>query len=258
MRPSASLTITCFGIFPLQSPTWIVDPLDGTVNFTHLFPLVCVSIGFTYKKLPLIGAIYAPLLSGLDPHFSGGTLWSAAQGRGAYQSNPHPEQPETSSLRWLEAHAPALPGSSTIPSPPPEGLAAPLRLPLAPLRPLSASAPSGLLFASEWGKDRRDTPGSNLSRKVTAFWNLACVRGGRGGKGGQAHGIRSLGSAALDLAWCAAGSVDVFLEGGCWEWVSGPKRQDATTSLLNANIGCAHSLSIRPRPSLVSRTSAQA
>ena len=30
---------------PDAPPTWIVDPLDGTTNYVHDFPLYCVSIG---------------------------------------------------------------------------------------------------------------------------------------------------------------------------------------------------------------------
>ena len=26
-------------------PTWMVDPVDGTTNFVHRFPFVCVAIG---------------------------------------------------------------------------------------------------------------------------------------------------------------------------------------------------------------------
>ena len=32
------------------------------------------------------------------------------------------------------------------------------------------------------------------------------------------HGVRSLGSSTLDLAFVAQGSLDVLWEGGCWEW----------------------------------------
>ncbi|KAN0060497.1 hypothetical protein ACQY0O_007828 [Thecaphora frezii] len=196
--------------------TWIVDPLDGTVNYVHLFPLICVSIGLCIDQQPVVGAIYAPLLGGLDATASRGTLWSSCQGRGAYQSFPTPTDPQTTTLHHLETYA--LSRSAPAAPAPPPGLPRPLRLPLGPLRPLGASAPSGLLIASEWGKDRRDTPTSNLNRKANTFLNLASAVGGRGGKGAQVHGIRSLGSAALDLAYCAAGSVDVFWEGGCWEW----------------------------------------
>ena len=32
------------------------------------------------------------------------------------------------------------------------------------------------------------------------------------------HGMRSLGSATLDLAYIAMGAFDIWWEGGCWEW----------------------------------------
>ncbi|SPO35064.1 related to quinic acid utilisation protein QUTG (inositol-1(or 4)-monophosphatase) [Pseudozyma flocculosa] len=175
-----------------DEPTWIVDPLDGTVNYVHLFPLICISIGLTINKHPVVGAIYAPLLGGFDRH-AHGLRRSPSTGPEAQDDlgdNPRP-----------------------------------LRLPLSPLRLLSETAPSGLLVASEWGKDRRPSPEGNLMRKANTFLNLASSRsgidngqGGRKGGGVQVHGIRSLGSAALDLAYCASGSVDVFWEGGCWEW----------------------------------------
>lgn len=67
-------------------------------------------------------------------------------------------------------------------------------LPLqSPAPPIPLNAPKGCILAIEWGKDRRDTPGGNLERKVNSFWNLAGEVGGRNGKGGMVHGIRSLG-----------------------------------------------------------------
>lgn len=46
--------------------------------------------------------------------------------------------------------------------------------------------------------------------------NLAAELGSRDGKGGMVHGVRSLGSATLDLAYVAMGSFDIWWEGGCW------------------------------------------
>lgn len=45
-----------------DSPTWIVDPIDGTTNFIHGFPFVAVSIGFTIKQVPTVGVVYCPFL----------------------------------------------------------------------------------------------------------------------------------------------------------------------------------------------------
>ena len=33
-----------------DTPTWIIDPLDGTTNFVHKFPFVCVCIGLAIDK----------------------------------------------------------------------------------------------------------------------------------------------------------------------------------------------------------------
>ncbi len=49
-----------------QSPAnpdyrWIVDPLDGTVNFAHGFPMFCVSIALEAAGQVLYGAVYDPM-----------------------------------------------------------------------------------------------------------------------------------------------------------------------------------------------------
>lgn len=157
-----------------DGPTWIVDPLDGTVNFTHGFPMFCVSIALVVNQRPVIGTIYAPML---------GQLFSACKGKGAWLN-------ETTRLPFLG-----------------QGIG-----------PLPKNAPGRCIFGCEWGKDRRDSPGSNLRRKIETFVNMACETKGRGGKGGMVHGVRSLGSATLDLAYVAMGSLDLWWEGGCWEW----------------------------------------
>lgn len=94
------------------------------------------------------------------------------------------------------------------------------RLPLIhnPIPPMPANAPSQCIFSCEWGKDRRDIPDGNMQRKIESFANMAAEIGARGGKGAMVHGMRSLGSATLDLAYTAMGSFDIWWEGGCWEW----------------------------------------
>ncbi|KAN0106101.1 inositol monophosphatase [Hyaloscypha variabilis] len=163
------------------SPTWVVDPLDGTVNYTHLFPMFCVSIAFVLNSQPIIGVIHQPLLD---------TTYSSLVGYGAWQDDAH------------------------------DGGKQRKRLPLvnSPKAILPKEAPKGCIFSCEWGKDRRDKEGGNMWRKVNSFVNMAAEIGGRGGKGGMVHGVRSLGSATLDLAYIAAGSFDIWWEGGCWEW----------------------------------------
>lgn len=55
--------------------TWIIDPIDGTTNFVHGFPMCCVSIGITLKKQTIFGVINAPFI---------GKLFTARKSRGAW------------------------------------------------------------------------------------------------------------------------------------------------------------------------------
>jgi myo-inositol-1(or 4)-monophosphatase len=41
---------------------WIIDPIDGTVNFAHGLPLCCVSIGLEKAGKVILGAVYNPLM----------------------------------------------------------------------------------------------------------------------------------------------------------------------------------------------------
>jgi myo-inositol-1(or 4)-monophosphatase len=42
----------------LEETFWVVDPLDGTANYTKDIPLCCVSIALMHKMEPVIGVIY--------------------------------------------------------------------------------------------------------------------------------------------------------------------------------------------------------
>lgn len=44
-------------------PMWHVDPLDGTTNFVHGFPMFCVSIGLAVGNQPLVGVVHIPSLN---------------------------------------------------------------------------------------------------------------------------------------------------------------------------------------------------
>jgi myo-inositol-1(or 4)-monophosphatase len=54
---------------------WIIDPLDGTVNFTHGLPIFCVSIGLEHDGMLIAGAVYEPNTD---------ELYTAERGGGAY------------------------------------------------------------------------------------------------------------------------------------------------------------------------------
>lgn len=53
---------------------WLIDPLDGTTNYTHQYPMVCISIALIVDKIPIIGVVYNPIFK---------ELYSAVKGRGA-------------------------------------------------------------------------------------------------------------------------------------------------------------------------------
>lgn len=44
---------------------WIIDPIDGTVNFAHRIPICCISIGIEYEGKMVLGAIYNPFIDEL-------------------------------------------------------------------------------------------------------------------------------------------------------------------------------------------------
>ena len=59
---------------PQHPIKWIIDPLDGTINFAHGFPMYNVSIGVEYQGTCVIGVIYDPTRD---------ELFHGQQGRGA-------------------------------------------------------------------------------------------------------------------------------------------------------------------------------
>jgi myo-inositol-1(or 4)-monophosphatase len=42
---------------------WIIDPIDGTVNFANGIPLCCVSIGLEKNGEMILGSVYAPIIN---------------------------------------------------------------------------------------------------------------------------------------------------------------------------------------------------
>ena len=131
---------------------WIVDPLDGTVNFVHGIPQIAVSVALWDGDRPLVGVIYDPLRD---------ECFTAAAGQGAYLNQ----------------------------------------------RPLSVSPVENLdrsVIATGFPYDHGDYA-DEYSLVVGAV--LASV-----------NGIRRFGSAALDLAWVAAGRYEAYWELGLAPW----------------------------------------
>ena len=53
---------------------WIIDPIDGTVNFAHGIPICCVSIALKYKDDLILGSVFNPMMN---------ELFFAERGKGA-------------------------------------------------------------------------------------------------------------------------------------------------------------------------------
>jgi myo-inositol-1(or 4)-monophosphatase len=51
---------------------WVIDPLDGTVNYAHGYPCFCVSIGVEHAGRRTLGVVYEPLRDELFEALRGG------------------------------------------------------------------------------------------------------------------------------------------------------------------------------------------
>ncbi len=158
--------------------SWVVDPLDGTVNFVFGIPQWCVSVAVRDAHGTLAGAIYDPNRDELFAATKGGqaTLRSP---RGAFTlgaagtADPHAADP----------HAPGVGGP---------GAARPWASDLA-----TAMVATGLAYDARV----RAAQGEVLAGLV-----------------GRVRDIRRFGSAALDLAWTAAGRYDAYFERSVKQW----------------------------------------
>ena len=125
---------------------WLVDPLDGTVNFVHGIPLFCVSIALYRGTQPLVGVVHAPVLR---------ETFVAAAGDGARMNGDA-------------------------------------------LRVSDATDLMDAVVATGFPYRRGELENGNLGNFARLFPRV--------------RGVRRMGSAALDLAFCAAGRIDAFWE----------------------------------------------
>jgi myo-inositol-1(or 4)-monophosphatase len=70
---------------------WLVDPLDGTTNYTHAYPFFCVSIGLEFCGEIVLGVVFNPVSKEL--------FW-AEKGQGAWLND---QQIKTSKVNKLSA-----------------------------------------------------------------------------------------------------------------------------------------------------------
>ncbi|KAJ1984072.1 hypothetical protein H4R34_000877 [Dimargaris verticillata] len=154
-----------------KTPTWIVDPIDGTSNFAHGFPFVAISLALAIDEQLVLGVVYNPILD---------QLYTARTGHGAWLN-------ETTRLPLPSARASA------------------------PLPPVSEC-----LVAFEYGSDRSVKV---LNSKLSTLHRLLAPRiGDTAVSGAQVHGVRSLGSGALNMCLVAQGALDAYWEIGSHLW----------------------------------------
>ena len=68
---------------------WILDPLDGTTNFIHQFPIFCISLGLKHQGSLQVGVIDVPVLH---------ETYVASKGKGAYVNGRPMKVSETSHI----------------------------------------------------------------------------------------------------------------------------------------------------------------
>ncbi len=68
---------------------WIVDPLDGTTNFLHQFPMYCASVGLLHRGEPAAAAVVCAATN---------EEWTAWRGGGAFRNGQRIQVSETRDL----------------------------------------------------------------------------------------------------------------------------------------------------------------
>lgn len=132
---------------------WIIDPIDGTTNFAHGFPIFAISIAVIKAGKPIIGIVEIPYLRE--------TFW-AQEGSGAFLNE---KQIEVSATKNIDES----------------------------------------LLATGFPYDRNSERFKMAMRLHEKLYQ-------------PSHGIRRMGSAAIDLCYVAAGRYDGFFEYGLQPW----------------------------------------
>jgi len=136
---------------------WIIDPLDGTTNYSHGLPIYSVSIAIEQEGRVVFGSVSNP---------QSGEMFVARRGGGA-----------------------TLNGR--------------------PIRVSSVASLDSSLMATGFPYDSRQR-----ADRYLGFWRAIMMR---------AHGLRRLGTAAIDMCYVAAGIFDAYYEESLnpWDWAAG-------------------------------------
>lgn len=156
---------------------WYIDPVDGTSNFAHGFPVYNVTMALEHRGTLVAGVVYDPTRK---------EMFAAERGSGAYLNSRR-------------------------------------------LRVSAASRIEDLLVATGFPNARR-----HLSVNVHFFYQFAMM----------SHGVRRAGSAAIDLAYVAAGRLDAFWEFGLspWDLAAGKLLIEEAGGIVTGMKGEAHTM----------------
>ncbi len=78
------------GLSSQSEYNWVIDPLDGTVNFAHGFPMFAISIGVQKNRETIAGIVYDIMKD---------TIFSSELGGGAYENDKKIRVSDNSNLR---------------------------------------------------------------------------------------------------------------------------------------------------------------
>ncbi|KAI1710157.1 inositol monophosphatase family domain-containing protein [Ditylenchus destructor] len=148
-----------------DSPTWIIDPIDGTNNFVHRVPLLAICVGLAVKKKLRAGIIYNPIST---------ELFSAQAGKGATKNG-------------------------------------------FPIRVSKIKALNKAIICTPLGAH----PG-NIAKRGVGILDTVLENRRKSTLAGV-HGQLVLGSAAINMAYLAQGSVDAYVDYGlrAWDYAAG-------------------------------------
>lgn len=136
-----------------DSPTWVIDPVDGTMNLVHGFPHSSISVALLVNKVTELAFVYNPII---------GQLFTARKGQGAFLNGK-------------------------------------------PIHVSKQTKLSKALITFETGTSR------DTEKMRVVFENFRILTQ-------KAHGIRCLGSAALNMCMVALGGADANFEFGIHVW----------------------------------------
>lgn len=136
---------------------WIIDPLDGTTNYSHGLAIYSISIAVEHEGEVVFASVSNP---------ESRELFTARRGGGAFRDGRAIRVSSNPSLRTS-------------------------------------------LVITGFPYDRRER-----ADRYLAFWRAVMMR---------SHGLRRLGSAAIDMCYVAAGIFDAYYEESLnpWDWAAG-------------------------------------